>query len=151
MLGKVFWGHGGRGIGRSLEFTGIIHVSCVQTWQKLCHPRLRSFLPHIQSINKSCQLCFQNEPGIGESSLLSLIQTAIICHLVMRLASPLGFVLLTQTPATCSPQDHQSAKVRVRQASAQNLPVALTSLWSKPPLSPCPTGPPDLAPSSLSL
>ena len=49
-------------------------------------------------------------------SLLSLIQTIIIGHLVMGLASQLGFLLLLLTPATYTPQDYQSTKVRVTQA-----------------------------------
>ena len=84
--------------------------------QKLCHPRLCSFLPHIQSINKSYQLCFQSEPGIGAPlTSLSDGETIIIRHLVMGLAPQLGFLLLLQTPATYTPRDYQSTKVRVKQ------------------------------------
>lgn len=57
------WGTPEEMLGRSLEFTGVIHVFCIQTWQR---PVIldAALLPHIQSINKSCQLYFQNIPGI---------------------------------------------------------------------------------------
>ena len=52
---------------------------------------------------------------LGRPSLLSLMETIIIRHLVMGLAPQLGFLLLLQTPATYTARDYQSTKVRVKQ------------------------------------
>lgn len=117
--GKVSSGHQQKLLGRNLEFTGIIHVYCIQTSQKPCHSKLLSFLPHIHSINKSWQLYFQEIPGI-RSLLTTLTQGTIVSYLVMELASQLGFLLLPMTPCSLTPQDHQHANARACQASSQS-------------------------------
>lgn len=62
-----------------------------------------ALLPHIQSINKSCQLYFHNIPGIWPL-FTTLADLGHLCpYLLMGLDSQRGILLLLLTPAAHSP------------------------------------------------
>lgn len=134
-FGNVFWDIGG-GIWNLLGSYMYLVCTPGRNLAERSHSRLFSLSPHIQSINKSCQLYFQNVPGIQPPPSPSLTKAAaVISPWVTAVVSQLGFLLLPLSPATCVPHDHQLATGRASSRTFQWVPM---SLGEKLPLSPSP-------------
>lgn len=134
-FGNVFWDIRG-GIWNLLGSYMYLVCTPGRNLAERSHSRLLSLSPHIQSINKSCQLYFQNVPGIRPPPSPSLTKAAaVISPWVTAVVSQLGFPLVPLSPATCVPHDHQLATGRASSRTFQWVPM---SLGEKLPLSPSP-------------
>ena len=117
VLGKVFWGHRKmyrKELGIHQDHTHVLCADLAESRNCVILDSVLSCLTSSPSINHISS-AFRVNLELGRPSLLSLMETIIIRHLVMGLAPQLGFLLLLQTPATYTPRDYQSTKVRVKQ------------------------------------
>lgn len=130
-FGKVYWGYQKRSLAGAWSSLGSYIYPVYRSGRNfVILDSSLSCLISSPSINHVSST-FRTYLEFDRSSPLCLIQATFICHWVMELVPPSGFLLLPLPISICSPQDHQSAMVRVCQVSDQYPPMAFHSHWGK--------------------